>query len=178
MDETDLRAYIGLLILVGVYRARGEAASSLWDTESGRAIFRATMPLKLFHTYSRPLRFDDDETRRRRRAMDKLAARWPLVIFHNIIDVSAYNAFVMWREIHPDWMLGKRNKRRVFLQELGRALVTPFRERTPPHGGVRRGCEGCKSHRRSRTETALPGRRSTQASPLHSPSSSSPAQGE
>ena len=38
----------------------------------------------------------------------------------------------------------------------------------PPHGGVHR----------SRTETALPGRRSTQASLLHRPSSSSPAQGE
>ena len=64
----------------------------------------------------------------------RMTARWPLVIFHNIIDVSSYNAFVIWREIHPDWMLGKRNKRRVFLQELGRALVTPFiaqRESTP-----------------------------------------------
>ena len=50
MDETDLRAYVGLLILAGVYRSRGEAVTSLWDTESGRAIFRATMPLKLFQT--------------------------------------------------------------------------------------------------------------------------------
>ena len=74
MDETDLRAYIGLLILAGVYRSQGGAASSLRDAESRQAIFRATMPLKLFHTYSRLLRFDDRETRRRRRATDKLAA--------------------------------------------------------------------------------------------------------
>ena len=74
MDETDLHAYVGLRILAGVYRSRGEAASSLWDAESGRAIFRATMPLKLIHTYSRLLRFDDHETSRRRRATDKLAA--------------------------------------------------------------------------------------------------------
>ena len=74
MDETDLRAYVGLLILAGVYRSRGEAAASWWDAENGRAIFRATMPLKLFHTYSRLLRFDERETRRRRRATDKLAA--------------------------------------------------------------------------------------------------------
>ena len=73
MDETDLRAFVGLLILAGVYRSRGEADASLWDAERGRAIFRATMPLKLFHTYSRLLRFDDHETRRRRRATDKLA---------------------------------------------------------------------------------------------------------
>ena len=72
MDETDLHTYVGLLISAGLYRSRGEAAASLWDTESGRAIFRATMPLKLFHTYSS---FDDRETRR---ATDKLAAVWEL----------------------------------------------------------------------------------------------------
>lgn len=43
MDETDLQAYLGLLILAGVYRSRGEAEASLWDAESGRPIFRATM---------------------------------------------------------------------------------------------------------------------------------------
>ena len=74
MDEVDLYAYIGLLILAGVYRSRGEAAASLWDAESGRPIFRATMPLKRFHTYSRLLRFDNRESRPARRATDKLAA--------------------------------------------------------------------------------------------------------
>ena len=73
MDETDLHDYVGQLILAGVYMSRGEAVASLWDAKSGRAIFRATMPLKLFHTYSRLQRFDDRETRRRRRATDKLA---------------------------------------------------------------------------------------------------------
>ena len=69
----------------------------------------------------------------------RMTARWPLVVFHKIINVSSYNAFVIWREIYPDWMPGKRNKRRAFLQELGEAAVTPFiaqRERTPPHGGM------------------------------------------
>ncbi|XP_055370100.1 nucleolin-like [Betta splendens] len=74
MDEVDLRAYLGLLILSGVYRSRGEAVASLWDAESGRAIFRATMSLKVFHAYSKLLRFDDRQTRPARRATDKLAA--------------------------------------------------------------------------------------------------------
>ncbi|XP_067115864.1 piggyBac transposable element-derived protein 4-like [Osmerus mordax] len=348
MDATDLRAYLGLLILAGVYKSRGEAAASLWDAQSGRVIFRATMPLKLFYTYSSTLRFDDRGTRAARRATDKLAAirevwdmwverlprlydpgpevtvdeqlvafrgrcpfrqympskpakygikswvacdakssyawkmqvytgklsdgapernlgmrvvldmteglkdrnvtcdnlftsyelgrelmttrnmtmvgtvrknrselptellatnrrrvlssqfaftptttlvsylakkkknvllmstrhtdaeisdrddgkptiildynrnkggvdnldkvvtyysckrktaRWPLVIFDNMIDVSTYNAFVIWREINPNWMPGKRNKRRFFLEQLGRALVNPLIER-------------------------------------------------
>ena len=63
MDETDLRAYVGLLILAGVYRSRGEVTASLWDTESGRAIFRATMPPKVFHTYSRLDRTHSDPKR-------------------------------------------------------------------------------------------------------------------
>ncbi|XP_051522644.1 piggyBac transposable element-derived protein 4-like [Myxocyprinus asiaticus] len=74
MDEIDLRAYIGLLILAVVYRSRGEATCSLWDAETGRAIFRATMPLKVFHTFSRMLRFDNRESRPARRMRDKLAA--------------------------------------------------------------------------------------------------------
>lgn len=74
MDEIDLRGYIGLLILAGVYRSRGEATYSLWDAENGRAIFHATMPLKSFHTFSRMLRFDNRESRPARRVTDKLAA--------------------------------------------------------------------------------------------------------
>ena len=31
----------------------------------------------------------------------RMTARWPLVIFHNIIDVSSYNAFVIWNKINP-----------------------------------------------------------------------------
>ncbi|XP_068451616.1 piggyBac transposable element-derived protein 4-like [Clinocottus analis] len=367
MDETDLRAYVGLLILAGVYRSRGEAAASLWDAESGRAVFRATMSLKRFYEYSGLLRFDDRETRGARRQTDKLAAvrdlwdawvrrlpllynpgpevtvdeqlvpfrgrcpfrqympskpakygikswvacdakssyawklqvytgkpsggrpekdlglrvaldvtegltgrnvtcdnfftsyelgrrlllrgntvvgtvrknrrelpaellatrrravpssrfafapdatlvsylpkkgrnvlllstrhargdvsdrpdakpvvvldynrnkggvdnldkvtatyscrrmtaRWPLVVFHNVLDVSAYNAFVVWRELNPGWLPGKRNKRRVFLERLGRALVAPFMERrerrprTEASAAVLKAARGC-----------------------------------
>ncbi|KAJ8006738.1 hypothetical protein DPEC_G00110340 [Dallia pectoralis] len=39
-----------------------------------------------------------------------MTARWPLAVFHNILYVSSYNAFVIWREVRPDWM-----PRRVFL---------------------------------------------------------------
>ncbi|KAK0141280.1 hypothetical protein N1851_021723 [Merluccius polli] len=64
-----------------------------------------------------------------------------LVIFHNIIDVSSYNAFVIWREINPSWMPRKRNKRREFLEQLGKTLVTPFTERRE-HLSI---CSSCES---------------------------------
>lgn len=58
MDVTDQHAYMGLLTLAGVYRSRGETASSLWNAETGRPIFRATMSLEIFRTISAVLRFD------------------------------------------------------------------------------------------------------------------------
>ncbi|CAB1324753.1 unnamed protein product [Coregonus sp. 'balchen'] len=58
-----------------------------------------------------------------------MTARWPLVVFYNILDVSAYNSFVLWSEIKPAWNQGKYNKRRLFMEELGRQLVIPHIKR-------------------------------------------------
>ena len=74
MDEIDLHAYIGLLILECVFKSRGEATCSLWDAESGKEIFCAMMPLKVFHTFSRMPRYDNHEKRPSRRMGDNLAA--------------------------------------------------------------------------------------------------------
>ncbi|XP_047460931.1 piggyBac transposable element-derived protein 4-like [Mugil cephalus] len=74
IDLVDLQAYIGLLILAGVYRSNSEATKSLWDAESGRPIFRATMSLQQFHVLSRVVRFDNKDTRPVRWRKDKLAA--------------------------------------------------------------------------------------------------------
>ena len=49
--------------------------------------------------------------------------------FHNMLDVSAYNAYVVWRAINPSWNERKFIKRRIFLEELGKALVTPLMQR-------------------------------------------------
>ncbi|KRY43408.1 hypothetical protein T01_10170 [Trichinella spiralis] len=64
----------------------------------------------------------------------RMSARWPLVIFYNIIDVSAYNAYVLWTEKHSAWNVGRLRKRRLFLEELGKALVQPemMRRKTLP----------------------------------------------
>ncbi|XP_071743601.1 uncharacterized protein [Lepeophtheirus salmonis] len=59
----------------------------------------------------------------------RMTARWPLAIFHNIIDVSSYRSFVIWRQINPTWITHKSHKRRVFLEQLGKSLVAPLIER-------------------------------------------------
>nr|XP_023697146.1 piggyBac transposable element-derived protein 4-like [Paramormyrops kingsleyae] len=51
--------------------------------------------------------------------------RWPLVIFFDMLDISAYNAFVIWMSLSPEWNRGKLQKRRLFLEELGKTLVRP-----------------------------------------------------
>ncbi|XP_056092518.1 piggyBac transposable element-derived protein 4-like [Rhinichthys klamathensis goyatoka] len=74
LDLADIQAYIGVVILAGVYRSNNENMESLWHPDSGRAIFGAVMPLKTFRKISRVIRFDDKQTRIARRANDKLAA--------------------------------------------------------------------------------------------------------
>ncbi|XP_060755546.1 uncharacterized protein LOC132866787 isoform X1 [Neoarius graeffei] len=56
----------------------------------------------------------------------RMTARWPVAVFHNILDVFACNAYVVWTAIDPTWNQGKCFKRRLFLAELGKALVTPL----------------------------------------------------
>lgn len=55
----------------------------------------------------------------------RMTARWPVIVFYNILDVSAYNSFVLWSEINAAWNKGKYNRRRLFMEELGRQLVIP-----------------------------------------------------
>ncbi|KAM4031867.1 LOW QUALITY PROTEIN: piggyBac transposable element-derived protein 4-like [Anomaloglossus baeobatrachus] len=69
----------------------------------------------------------------------RITRRWPMVVFSNILDVSAYNAFVLWTHIHQGWNSKTKNKRRMFLEELGRSLVKGHidqRERVPRDPGA------------------------------------------
>lgn len=57
VDQLEMQAYFGLLLLAGVYKSRGENTLSLWGTD-GRAIFPAVMSRKRFSHISRMLRYD------------------------------------------------------------------------------------------------------------------------
>ncbi|KAF0023369.1 hypothetical protein F2P81_023999 [Scophthalmus maximus] len=74
MDNMHLHVYFGIIILAGVYRSRGETTESLWDAETGRAIFGAIMSVEFPHIFRGVIRFDDQESRPVRRQRDKLAA--------------------------------------------------------------------------------------------------------
>jgi len=68
IDDVTMKAYIGILILVGVYRCHGESIDNLWDDKVGRPIFRAIMFKESFQKLSRVIRFDDKVTLQHRRA--------------------------------------------------------------------------------------------------------------
>lgn len=86
--------------------------------------------------------------------------RWPMVIFFNMLDVSAYNAFALWTEINPSWHKGKNIKRRLFLEELGEALVAPFMKRrhyvprTPASQNMVMEAQACSLRKRAITPQA------------------------
>ena len=49
--------------------------------------------------------------------------RWTVCFFWNMIDVAAYNAFVLWITANPTWNSGKSHVRRLYLRELGKQLL-------------------------------------------------------
>ena len=49
--------------------------------------------------------------------------RWPMCLFYNIIDIAAYNTFVIFRNLHPEWNAKIAHRRRLFLIHLARSLL-------------------------------------------------------
>jgi len=47
------------------------------------------------------------------------------VLFYDILDVSAINAYIIWLRLNPQWHDGKTHRRRLFLKQLGKELALP-----------------------------------------------------
>ena len=41
---------------------------------------------------------------------------WPMVIFFDILEISAYNAFLTWMALRPQWNRGKLQRRHLILR--------------------------------------------------------------
>jgi hypothetical protein len=53
----------------------------------------------------------------------RMTRRWPMILFYNMLDISAVNAFVIWTHLNPQWNANKKQRRRLFLKKLGKSLV-------------------------------------------------------
>jgi hypothetical protein len=55
--------------------------------------------------------------------------RWPMALFYNLLDVGGIAAFIVWLGNNPNWKESEgTRRRRIFLTELGYAMVTPHME--------------------------------------------------
>nr|XP_024661509.1 piggyBac transposable element-derived protein 4-like [Maylandia zebra] len=41
--------------------------------------------------------------------------RWPLALFHHLIDISLYNGYVLWTAVDPAWQQSKAYRRRLYI---------------------------------------------------------------
>jgi hypothetical protein len=48
--------------------------------------------------------------------------RWSLVVFYNLLNISAINAYVIWKALNPNWNSNKSHNRRLYLLQLGKEL--------------------------------------------------------
>ncbi|XP_026476242.1 piggyBac transposable element-derived protein 4 [Ctenocephalides felis] len=75
IDSIELKAFIGLLFLAGVYKANRLCLEELWGINGdGVEKFHLVMSIKRFKFIMRCLRFDDRLTRYERKQEDRLAA--------------------------------------------------------------------------------------------------------
>lgn len=52
--------------------------------------------------------------------------RWPMKLFYFLVDVSALNAFIIWKPKNPGWeSKSTRIHRRIFIKDLAKMLATP-----------------------------------------------------
>lgn len=49
--------------------------------------------------------------------------RWPVVVFSNVLDISAVNAYILFLAENPDWKQKSEIRRLVFIEAVGMALV-------------------------------------------------------
>lgn len=89
--------------------------------------------------------------------------RWPVTLFENIIDIAAYNAFVLFISVHPQFGNNSPHRRRKFLLQLAKGLLPEEAHEgpqdnaqpPPPPAGAqrtRRRCHSCpyRRHRKSK----------------------------
>lgn len=72
VDIKELKVFIGVLILTGVYKSRNEPVVQLWSKNDGREIFNKAISRNRFQELLRFLRFDDAAARRTNRSNNKL----------------------------------------------------------------------------------------------------------
>ncbi|CAJ1084199.1 piggyBac transposable element-derived protein 4-like [Xyrichtys novacula] len=125
-DTVEIKALVGVQLLAGVFRSReGEEHISPLNQAPGWS--HGLDPL-----YKLAIITEYNKSKGAVDTLDQLVGtytscrksnRWPMAVWGNILDISAYNALVFWLDIDPRWEQGKLHRRWLFLEQLGTALV-------------------------------------------------------
>lgn len=88
--------------------------------------------------------------------------RWPMVVFHNMIDVAALAAFRLYELCNRGWNIKKSEKRKTFFKDLSYELVQPHldtRSQTPnlrPSVKIAMDLMGYKKNQRQHNKDKIP----------------------
>ena len=63
--------------------------------------------------------------------------RWPTKVFFHIFEVATLNAFILWKLKNPNWNVGKKYRRRLFLSDLAVSLMKPQMTRRAQNTALR-----------------------------------------
>ena len=71
VDDQEFKAFLRVIILIGIYMSNNEIVEELWSTLDGRPIFNRTTSRGRYQQIVRFLQFDNAQSRRHHRSPDK-----------------------------------------------------------------------------------------------------------
>ena len=139
-NAKEIWALIGLMVIRGVYGAYRESVKELWNSQTGRAVFKATMPRSRFETLLRLLRFDDRATKSARQSTVNFA---PIRAVFDLFNNRCRDNFVLTENVTVDETLRKfrgRCRFRVYMPQKPGKYGLLFRVLTEAHYLTFQGC--------------------------------------
>ena len=64
IDTSEFKKFLGVLLLIGVYKSKNEEVAQLWSHDDGCPLFNKIMTRQQFQQILKVLRFDDAARRR------------------------------------------------------------------------------------------------------------------
>ena len=74
LDPKEFMKFLGVMILIGVYKCRSENTSQLWTKEDGRPIFSEIMSRERYQQSLRVLRFDKANAKKKKQVKRQITA--------------------------------------------------------------------------------------------------------
>lgn len=96
VDDEEMCAFFGLMLLAGVTRSKNENRLALWDEKFGPPYFPATMSLKRFKILVKCISFDDRQRRRELQANARNTLRDKLAPIRNLFDTWVARLKIMY----------------------------------------------------------------------------------